>query len=125
MSGNFDGIKTQKFGVEIECTGLTRNAAARAIGRVFDSVPEHFGGSYDKYHICDSKDRKWAVVYDSSIRRVDKNGGNASRECAVEIVTPVLEYSDIPLLAGNLLGRLRSADGVTRSTVQLRYSHFM
>lgn len=51
LSGNFDGIKTQKFGVEIECTGLTRNAAARAIGRVFDSVPEHFGGSYDKYHI--------------------------------------------------------------------------
>lgn len=39
LSGNFDGIKTQKFGVEIECTGLTRNAAARAIGRVFDSVP--------------------------------------------------------------------------------------
>ena len=37
LSGNFDGIKTQKFGVEIECTGLTRNAAARAIGRVFDS----------------------------------------------------------------------------------------
>ena len=112
MSGNFDGIKTQKFGVEIECTGLTRNAAARAIGRVFDSVPEHFGGSYDKYHICDSKDRKWAVVYDSSIRRVDKNGGNASREYAVEIVTPVLEYSDIPLLQ-EIVRAVRSADGVT------------
>ncbi|WP_295219961.1 amidoligase family protein [Ruminococcus sp.] len=120
LSGNFDGIKTQKFGVEIECTGLTRNAAARAIGRVFDSVPEHFGGSYDKYHICDSKDRKWAVVYDSSIRRVDKNGGNASREYAVEIVTPVLEYSDIPLLQ-EIVRAVRRAGGIFRIILPLRF----
>lgn len=98
LAGNFEGIKTQKFGVEIECTGLTRSAAARAIGKVLESTPEHFGGSYDKYNIRDSKGRKWSVVYDSSIRRVDKNGSNASKEYAVEIVTPVLEYSDIPLL---------------------------
>lgn len=25
MSKNFDGIKTQRFGCEVECTGLTRN----------------------------------------------------------------------------------------------------
>ncbi len=31
MSGNFEGIKTQKFGVEVECTGLTRADAAKAI----------------------------------------------------------------------------------------------
>lgn len=112
MSGNFDGIKTQKFGVEIECTGLTRAAAAKAIGRIFDSVPEHFGGGYDKYHICDNKNRKWAVVYDSSIRRVDRNGGNASREYAVEIVTPVLEYEDIPLMQ-EVVRAVRKAGGVT------------
>ena len=41
-----------------------------------------------------------------------KNGGNASREYAVEIVTPVLEYSDIPLLQ-EIVRAVRSADGVT------------
>lgn len=25
MSKNFDGIKTQRFGCEVECAGLTRN----------------------------------------------------------------------------------------------------
>lgn len=98
MSGNFEGIKTQKFGVEIECTGLTRAAAARAIGKVLGKTPEHFGGSYDKYYISDDKGRKWSVVYDSSIRCVDKSGNSASRNYAVELVTPILEYDDIPLL---------------------------
>ena len=43
---------------------------------------------------------------------MEKNGGNASREYAVEIVTPVLEYSDIPLLQ-EIVRAVRSADGVT------------
>lgn len=58
LSGNFEGIKTQKFGVEIECTGLTRADAAKAIGKVLGSSTEYFGGSYDKYYICDDKGRK-------------------------------------------------------------------
>lgn len=54
MSKNFDGIKTQKFGVEIECTGLTRSAAAKAVAKVIGGSPEHFGGSYDRYDVYDS-----------------------------------------------------------------------
>ena len=44
MSGNFEGIKKQKFGVEIECTGLTRADAAKAISKVLGGSPEHLGG---------------------------------------------------------------------------------
>ena len=47
MSGNFEGIKTQKFGVEIECTGLTRENAAEAVAKVLGGSPDYFGGSYD------------------------------------------------------------------------------
>ena len=47
MSGNFEGIKTQKFGVEVECTGLTREDAAKVISKVLGNAPRHFGGSYD------------------------------------------------------------------------------
>lgn len=65
MSNNFDGIKAQKFGVEIECTGFTREAAAKAISRVLLSDFVHEGGGYDKYSIKDSQGRKWNVVYDS------------------------------------------------------------
>lgn len=112
MAGNFKGIKRQKFGVEIECTGLTRETAAKAIGKVLGNHFEYFGGSYDKYNIRDSKDRKWSVVYDSSIKCVDKNGNHASRDYAVEIVTPVLEYEDIPLMQ-EVVRAVRKAGGVT------------
>ena len=60
MAGNFDGIKTRRFGVEIETTGITRCSAAKAIQKVL-------GGSYDKYTVGDSKGRRWQIVYDSSI----------------------------------------------------------
>lgn len=41
LSGNFEGIKQQKYGVEVECTGLTREAAAKAISKVLDGAAEH------------------------------------------------------------------------------------
>lgn len=48
LSGNFDGIKTQKFGVEIECTGLTRAAAARAIGKILGNSRSTSAAIIDK-----------------------------------------------------------------------------
>ena len=33
MAGNFEGIKTRNFGIEIEMTGLTRCQAAKAIAK--------------------------------------------------------------------------------------------
>ena len=112
MSGNFEGIKTQRYGVEVECTGLTREAAAKAISKVLGSSVEHFGGSYDKYNVCDSKDRKWSIVYDSSIKCVDKSGNSASRNYAVELVTPVLEYEDMSMMQ-EVVRAVRKAGGIT------------
>ena len=51
MANSFEGIKKQKFGVEIECTGLTRAAAAKAAQKVLGGNLNHFGGSYDS---CDT-----------------------------------------------------------------------
>ena len=52
------------------------------------------------------------MVYDSSIRCVDKSGNSASRNYAVELVTPVLEYDDMPLLQ-EVVRAVRKAGGVT------------
>ena len=112
MSENFEGIKQQKYGVEVECTGLTREAAAKAISKVLGGATEHLGGTYDKYIVRDSKDRKWSIVYDSSIRCVDKSGCSASRNYAVELVTLVLEYEDMSLLQ-EVVRAVRKAGGVT------------
>ena len=48
MAGNFDGIKTRNFGIEIEMTGLTRCQAAKALSGVLGGEVVHEGGIYDK-----------------------------------------------------------------------------
>ena len=98
MASNFEGIKTQKFGVEVECTGLTRLAAAKAVAKVLGGSPEHFGGGYDRYDVYDSKSRLWKIMSDASIRCTNKNGNPASKLYSVELVTPILEYEDMATL---------------------------
>ena len=97
MSGNYDGIKTRGYGIEIECTGITRNQAAKAVAKALESQAISEGGSYDKYTIKDNKDRKWSIVYDGSIRCIDRNR-NTTSAClySVELNSPVLAYENIP-----------------------------
>lgn len=111
MSKNFDGIKTQKFGVEIECTGLTRSAAAKAVAKVIGGSPEHFGGSYDRYDVYDSQNRRWKIMSDASIRCTNKNGDPASKLYSVELVTPILEYENMATLQ-EVVRSIRRSGGI-------------
>lgn len=94
-------IQNQNFGVEIELTGITRHDAAQVIATYFGD-PSRFrymAGGYDTYTAVDSKGRTWKAVRDSSINcvRRSQNGGNAPLSAyACEIVTPILQYDDIP-----------------------------
>ena len=45
LAGNFDGIKTRNFGIEIEMTGLTRCQAAKALSGVLGGEVVHEGGA--------------------------------------------------------------------------------
>ena len=60
-------MRDQKFGIEIEMTGLTRQKAANVIAAYFSKPVQHTGGGYDEYMVMDSSNRKWKVVSDSSI----------------------------------------------------------
>lgn len=111
MASNFEGIKTQRFGVEVECTGLTRSAAAKAVAKVLGGSPEHFGGSYDRYDVYDSKNRRWKIMSDASIRCTNKNGNPASKLYSVELVTPILEYEDMATLQ-EVVRSIRRSGGV-------------
>ena len=71
MAGNFEGIKKQKFGIEIELTGITRAEAAEEMAILFDTSYNYYGGSYDRYDVRDEKGRNWKIVYDSSIHKVN------------------------------------------------------
>ena len=106
-----DGIKTQKFGVEIEMTGLTRARAAKVVASYFGTTAEHLGGSYDKYNVRDGTGRNWTIVSDASIRCTRKDGTSAGKIYSVEFVTPVCTYDDMETIQ-QLVRDLRSAGGV-------------
>ena len=88
-------MNEQKFGVEIELTGITRSRAAGIIGKYFGTVKEHEGGTYDTYSVKDRAGRKWKVVRDGSIDARKKDGEVASGAYKTEVVTPVCGYEDI------------------------------
>ena len=98
MAGNFDGIRTRKFGIEIEMTGITRCSAAKALKKALGGDIDHVGGSYDKYTVTDDKGRKGQIVFDSSIYARKKNGCSASDLYKVEMNSPILEFEDLDML---------------------------
>lgn len=40
-------LREQKFGIEIEMTGVTRQRSAEVIAQYFGTHPQHNGGAYD------------------------------------------------------------------------------
>ncbi len=52
-------MREQRFGIEIELTGITRLSAARAVAGYFGTRRDHVGGGYDAYHVVDGEGRTW------------------------------------------------------------------
>lgn len=89
-------LKNQKFGVEIEFTGITRYKAAKVVAGVLGcEMGAPASDAYKTRTMIDSKGRKWKVMRDASIM---PQGGSASDEYRVEFVTPPLNYEDIEVL---------------------------
>ena len=81
-------MREQKFGIEVEMTGITRQRAAEVMAAYFSSVASYDGGSYEVYSVRDAAGRRWKVMYDSSIEAQKKGGGYAGGEYKVEFVSP-------------------------------------
>lgn len=93
-------LRLQTFGFELECYGITREDAAKAIAYFFGTPTSvcHAGGTYDKWVCKDDKGRRWEVASDGSIEDV--------YERRAEVVSPVLGYSDFAMV-GKLVDELR------------------
>ena len=104
-------LKNQKFGVEIEFTGITRHKAAVIVAKVLGTyVPIADSSVYKTRTMIDSEGRKWKVMRDSSIIPTSCNGV-ASDEYRCEFVTPPLRYEDIETLQA-IVRALREAGAV-------------
>lgn len=111
-------MKTQRFGVEIELTGITRAKAAEVIATHFNTGSEYVGGQYQTYEAFDRKNRRWKTMYDSSIRAEKKRGTGrslAGTDYKCEIVTPILTYDDIEDLQ-EIVRELRRAGAIANDS---------
>ena len=113
-------MKSLNFGVEIEFTGITRSKAANIVSLVLASTSYFAGGTYDAYGTKDSQGREWKVMHDGSIKaeRKFKNGNRKSTsktEYKCELVTPILQYSDIETLQ-MIIRELRHNGAVTNTS---------
>lgn len=111
-------IQKQNFGVEIEMTGITRQRAAQVIAEHFGTRSFYIGTYYEAYGAKDRSDRTWKAMYDGSIKTARKCNGKsvtASSDYACEVVTPILQYSDIEDLQ-IIIRKLRQAGAIANSS---------
>lgn len=110
-------LKNQKFGVEVEFTGITRETAARAVAEVLNTsiISGPTGYTYHTRSIRDLKGREWKIMRDSSIRQEYGNDSRNSDEYKVEFVTPPLRYEDIETVQ-EVIRKFRELGGKANSS---------
>jgi hypothetical protein len=103
-----------KFGIEIEFTGITRQRAAQIAAEYLRGSVSIRGDYYGTHCVTTPDERIWKFMSDSSITCQRKNGRqviSAGGDYSVEMVSPILLYrDDIGILQG-LVRRLRKAGG--------------
>jgi hypothetical protein len=108
-----------KFGIEIEFTGITRNKAASVIADYLNGTVTNDYDNYDTHKITAPDGRVWKIVSDSSVTPLKKEHGrkvSAGNEYRVELVSPILRYrEDIDALQ-EIVRKLRQAGGFAPDT---------
>ena len=110
-------MRTQRFGIEIEMTGITRKKAAEVIAEYFGTESFYLGTYYKTYGAKDRQGRTWKATYDSSIIAQKKSSGRtvqAADEYKCEVVSPILTYGDMADLQ-EMVRRLRHSGAFVNS----------
>ena len=111
-------MRDQRWGLELEFTGITRQKAAAVVAEYFGTHSNFSGGGYNKYIVEDNDGRKWSLVSDGSIDEQKKVNGEivaAGFDYAVELVTPICRYEDIETLQ-EIVRKLRKAGAFVNSS---------
>ncbi len=111
-------MKEQRFGIEIEMTGLSRQKAAEVLAAHFGHSVNSDGGYYGVYSVLDDQDRRWKVMSDGSIDCQKKEGRqivSADNTYSVELVSPICRYGDIETIQ-EIVRKLREAGMLVNKT---------
>jgi len=112
LSKGENAMFTQKFGIEIEFTGITRNEAAKVAAEYLGGTVTNAGDYYGTQKVTAPDGRVWKFMSDGSIachRRENRQKVSAGREYSVELVSPILTYREDIGTVQKLVRRLRKA----------------
>lgn len=105
---------TNKFGIEVEFTGITREKAAETAANYLDGTTAATRDYYNTQKVTASDGRIWKFMSDGSIHCQRKNGNRttyADSRFSVELVSPILLYREDIGMMQALTRRLRKAGG--------------
>ena len=111
-------LKNQRFGIEIEMTGITREKAAEVCAAYFGTSSRYTGSGYDAYAALDSQGRQWKFMSDASIdpqRKEGRNKVHASRDYQTEMVSPICRYEDI-VSVQEIIRKLKENGAITNGS---------
>lgn len=111
-------LKEQRFGIEIEMTGITREEAARVTAAYFGTESSYIGTYYEAYAALDRQGRQWKFMSDSSIDTERKSGNRrvwADSDYSTEMVSPICRYEDI-LPIQEIIRELKKHGAVTNKS---------
>lgn len=111
-------LKDQKFGIEIEMTGVTREQAAGVAAEYYGTSVRYRGTQYDTYTALDSQGRVWKFMRDSSIRQERMERGKrvpATDAYKTEMVSPICTYADI-IPIQEMVRKLRAQGALVNSS---------
>ena len=108
-----------KFGIEIEFTGITRAKAMEVAATYFGGSTRTGRDYYQSSYVMAPDGREWRFMSDASISCQRKNGRqtvSAGSEYSVELVSPILTYTEDIKAIQELVRRLRKAGGFTNDS---------
>lgn len=111
-------MKEQRFGIEVEMTGITREQAAEVAAEYFGTSSCYVGAGYDTYAALDVQGRQWKFVSDASINPQRKNGRRteaASDSYKTEMVSPICRWDDIEKVQ-ELVRKLKAAGAISNAS---------
>jgi hypothetical protein len=105
---------SNKFGIEIEFTGITREQAAKIAAEYLGGSISAVSDCYGTHRVTAPDGRVWKFMSDGSLtcqRKNERQTVSAGGDYSVELVSPILLYhEDIDTVQG-LVRRLRKAGG--------------
>lgn len=108
-------MRSQRFGIELEFTGATREGVRDAVCEYFNTTRYVHTRGYSGYEVEDSTGRGWKILRDGSIiperKTADGRTVGANDDYKVELVSPILKYEDIVPLQ-ELIRHIRNTCGI-------------